>query len=73
MEVTPEQLLPRFVKDKNGSYCFGHNGILLQVLRGLGFRYGWLSLAFFFNVNHTQSILCECTSESILHRQYVHL
>lgn len=38
MEVTPEQLLPRFVKDKNGSYCFGHNGILLQVLRGLGFR-----------------------------------
>ncbi|KAF5354216.1 hypothetical protein D9756_006927 [Leucocoprinus leucothites] len=38
MEVTPELLLPRFVQDKNGSYCFGHNGVMLEVLRGLGFR-----------------------------------
>ncbi|KAJ3558181.1 hypothetical protein NP233_g11555 [Leucocoprinus birnbaumii] len=38
MQVIPRLLLPRFLEDKNGSYCFGHHGILLEVLRGLGFR-----------------------------------
>ncbi|KXN92043.1 Arylamine N-acetyltransferase 2 [Leucoagaricus sp. SymC.cos] len=38
MEVSPEKVFPRFVNDKNGSYCFGHNGLFLEILRGLGFR-----------------------------------
>ncbi|KAJ3572440.1 hypothetical protein NP233_g3082 [Leucocoprinus birnbaumii] len=38
MEVTPELLFPRFVRDKSGSYCYGQNGIFLEVLRGLGYR-----------------------------------
>ncbi|KXN92041.1 Arylamine N-acetyltransferase [Leucoagaricus sp. SymC.cos] len=38
MEVSPEKLFPRFVNDRHGSYCFGHNGLFLEVLRGLGFR-----------------------------------
>lgn len=39
MDVTPEGLFERLVKRRGGSYCFGQNGLLLEMLRGLGFRY----------------------------------
>lgn len=39
MDVTPEGIFERFMKRQGGSYCFGQNGLLLQMLRGLGFRY----------------------------------
>ncbi|KAF9448085.1 cysteine proteinase [Macrolepiota fuliginosa MF-IS2] len=39
MDVTPEGTFARFVSErKGGSYCFGQNGLLLEILRGLGFR-----------------------------------
>jgi len=39
MDVTPEGIFSRFVSErKGGSYCFGQNGLFLEMLRGLGFR-----------------------------------
>lgn len=38
MDVTPEGLYDRFVNKKHGSYCFGQNSLMLEILRGLGFR-----------------------------------
>ncbi|KZT57685.1 cysteine proteinase [Calocera cornea HHB12733] len=38
VDVTPQGLYKRFVQDaKGGSYCFGQNGILLGMLRALGY------------------------------------
>ncbi|KZO90716.1 cysteine proteinase [Calocera viscosa TUFC12733] len=38
MDVTPPGLYKRFVEDaKGGGYCFGQNGILLGMLRALGY------------------------------------
>ncbi|ESK91089.1 arylamine n-acetyltransferase 1 [Moniliophthora roreri MCA 2997] len=38
MVVEPQGLFQRLVKEKNGSYCFGKTGLLLHMLRGLGYR-----------------------------------
>lgn len=38
MDVSIEGLFDRLVKRRMGSYCFGQNGLLLEMLRGLGFR-----------------------------------
>ncbi|KAF8999491.1 arylamine N-acetyltransferase 1 [Cyathus striatus] len=38
MDVTPEGAFKRLVRDRKGSYCFGQNGVLLGMLRGLGYR-----------------------------------
>jgi hypothetical protein len=39
MDVSLDGLFNRFVNERQGSYCFGQNGLLLEVLRGLGFRW----------------------------------
>ena len=46
MDVTSQGLFQRLVVDRKGygSYCFGHNGLFLDILRGLGYR--WLTLSF---------------------------
>ncbi|TFY82414.1 hypothetical protein EWM64_g1604 [Hericium alpestre] len=38
MAVRPEPLYRRMVLERKGSYCFGQNGLLLGMLRGLGYR-----------------------------------
>ncbi|KAF8878520.1 hypothetical protein BD779DRAFT_1447625 [Infundibulicybe gibba] len=38
MDVTAEGAFRRFVHECKGSYCFGHNNLFLQILRGLGYR-----------------------------------
>ncbi|EKM81236.1 hypothetical protein AGABI1DRAFT_56672 [Agaricus bisporus var. burnettii JB137-S8] len=38
MDVSHEGIYDRFVKERKGSYCFGQNGLMLEMLRGLGFR-----------------------------------
>ncbi|KAA1476263.1 cysteine proteinase [Dentipellis sp. KUC8613] len=38
MPVEPQRLFTRMVAESKGSYCFGHNGLLLGILRGLGYR-----------------------------------
>lgn len=40
MDVTAEGVFQRLVVDRlGGSYCFGLNTLLLEVLKGLGFLY----------------------------------
>ncbi|KAK7033583.1 hypothetical protein VNI00_012810 [Paramarasmius palmivorus] len=36
--VDPQGLFNRLVTNQNGSYCFGKTGLLLHMLRGLGYR-----------------------------------
>ncbi|ESK90329.1 arylamine n-acetyltransferase 1 [Moniliophthora roreri MCA 2997] len=41
MDVSPEGLYERFIVDhkkRRGSYCYGKSGLLLEMLRGLGYR-----------------------------------
>ncbi|KAH8091710.1 cysteine proteinase [Cristinia sonorae] len=38
MPVTPPEIFERLVNGRKGSYCFGQNGLLLGILRGLGYR-----------------------------------
>ena len=40
MDVTPQGIFKRVVLDGegHGSFCYGMNGLLLEALRGLGFR-----------------------------------
>lgn len=38
MDVTPEGAFHRLVNERKGTYCFGHNGLFLEILRGLKFR-----------------------------------
>lgn len=38
MPVTAQELYQRMVIGSKGSYCFGQNGLLLGILRGLGYR-----------------------------------
>lgn len=39
MDVSPAGVYERMVvQRKGGSYCFGQNGLLLGMLRGLGYR-----------------------------------
>ncbi|KAK1232758.1 hypothetical protein PQX77_004083 [Marasmius sp. AFHP31] len=38
MEVDPQALFQRLVKERQGSYCFGKTGLLFGMLRGLGYR-----------------------------------
>jgi len=38
LNVTPEGLFHRLIVEGKGSYCFGNNGLMLEMLRGLGFR-----------------------------------
>ncbi|KAJ8085972.1 hypothetical protein PM082_004791 [Marasmius tenuissimus] len=38
MDVTPEGSFQRMVVERKGSYCYGKNGLLLEMLRGLGYR-----------------------------------
>ncbi|KAH9929223.1 uncharacterized protein B0H18DRAFT_998311 [Fomitopsis serialis] len=38
MPVTPQEMYESMVVSKHGSYCFGQNGLLLGMLRGLGYR-----------------------------------
>lgn len=39
MPVKPDELFDRMVLRGKGSYCFGHNGLFLGMLRGLGYRW----------------------------------
>lgn len=39
MPVAPAEFFQRMLIDRKGSYCFGENGLLLVVLRGLSYRY----------------------------------
>lgn len=40
MDIAPQHLYKRMVADGKGfgSYCFGQNSLLLEILRGLGYR-----------------------------------
>ncbi|KAF8879269.1 hypothetical protein BD779DRAFT_1789009 [Infundibulicybe gibba] len=38
MDVTPAGIFQRLVRERGGSYCFGLNGMFLQILRGLEYR-----------------------------------
>ncbi|KAJ8082770.1 hypothetical protein PM082_008626 [Marasmius tenuissimus] len=38
MEVDPQAVFQRLIKDKQGSYCFGKAGLLFGMLRVLGYR-----------------------------------
>jgi len=38
MPVTPREMYESIVVNNYGSYCFGQNGLLLGMLRGLGYR-----------------------------------
>ncbi|KAH9840855.1 cysteine proteinase [Rhodofomes roseus] len=38
MPVTPQDMYESMVVSNRGSYCFGQNGLLLGMLRGLGYR-----------------------------------
>ncbi|KAK1235609.1 hypothetical protein PQX77_001162 [Marasmius sp. AFHP31] len=38
MDVTPVGSFQRMVVERKGSYCYGKNGLLLEMLRGLGYR-----------------------------------
>ncbi|KAL0566128.1 hypothetical protein V5O48_015889 [Marasmius crinis-equi] len=38
MNVEPQAVFQRLIKDKHGSYCFGKTGLLFGMLRGLGYR-----------------------------------
>lgn len=38
MDISPEGLYQRLVVEGKGSYCFGMNGLFLQMIRGLGYR-----------------------------------
>ncbi|KAK1216613.1 hypothetical protein PQX77_020733 [Marasmius sp. AFHP31] len=38
MDIGFDYLYQRLVVDGNGSYCFGNNGLFLQMIRGLGYR-----------------------------------
>ena len=38
MDVSPQGAFDRIVHQKKGSYCYGRNLVLLEVLHGLGFR-----------------------------------
>ena len=38
MEVAPAGMYDRMVLHDKGSYCFGMNGLLHGMLRGLGYR-----------------------------------
>ncbi|KAI0034536.1 cysteine proteinase [Vararia minispora EC-137] len=38
MPVTPQDIYQSLVVNGKGSYCFGQNGLLLGILRGLGYR-----------------------------------
>ncbi|KAF5371107.1 hypothetical protein D9758_004100 [Tetrapyrgos nigripes] len=38
MDISPEGVFQRTVIDGKGSYCFGLNGLFLQMIRGLGYR-----------------------------------
>jgi len=39
MDISPDALFTRLVAEKRGgSYCFGLNQLLFQMLRGLGYR-----------------------------------
>lgn len=41
MDVSPQGLFQRIVLggSGHGSFCYGMNGLLLEALRGLGYRY----------------------------------
>ncbi|KAJ8085971.1 hypothetical protein PM082_004790 [Marasmius tenuissimus] len=38
MDVTPDGNFQRMVVERKGSYCYGKNGMLLEMLRGVGYR-----------------------------------
>ncbi|KAL0566639.1 hypothetical protein V5O48_015369 [Marasmius crinis-equi] len=38
MDISLDYLYQRLVVNGNGSYCFGMNGLFLQMIRGLGYR-----------------------------------
>ncbi|KAF6742559.1 arylamine N-acetyltransferase 1 [Ephemerocybe angulata] len=38
IDISAQALFSRFVDERKGSFCFGQNSILLEMLRGLGFR-----------------------------------
>ncbi|KAJ7599469.1 hypothetical protein C8J56DRAFT_769353 [Mycena floridula] len=38
VQTDPAALFKRFVIERKGSWCFGHNSLLLGMLRGLGYR-----------------------------------
>ncbi|THU83475.1 cysteine proteinase [Dendrothele bispora CBS 962.96] len=38
MDVSPQGLYQRLVIERNGSYCYGLNGLLLWMLLGMGYR-----------------------------------
>jgi arylamine N-acetyltransferase len=43
MDVSHEGAFKRLVLERRGSYCFGHNGVFLGMLRALGYRHvSWL-------------------------------
>jgi arylamine N-acetyltransferase len=46
MDVTANGAFRRLVEERKGSYCFGQNGLLLGMLRGLGYRYVYFSVIF---------------------------
>ena len=50
MRVDPSSIFSRFVLEGKGygSYCYGQNGILLGVLRRLGYRYYCLGFSWVF-------------------------
>jgi arylamine N-acetyltransferase len=39
MDNHPQALFQRFIVERKGSFCFGQNTVLLEILRGLGFRF----------------------------------
>ncbi|KAF9267657.1 cysteine proteinase [Marasmius fiardii PR-910] len=38
LNIEPQYLFQRFIKEKKGSCCFGKSGLLFEMLRSLGFR-----------------------------------
>ncbi|KAJ2932444.1 hypothetical protein H1R20_g4670, partial [Candolleomyces eurysporus] len=38
IDIDPQTLFKRFIVERKGSFCFGQNTVLLEMLRGLGYR-----------------------------------
>lgn len=39
LDISPEATFKRLVIDKKGgTYCYGHNGLMLEILRSLAYR-----------------------------------
>ncbi|KXN92040.1 Arylamine N-acetyltransferase 2 [Leucoagaricus sp. SymC.cos] len=63
MDVSTGGIYNRFINERNGSYCFGHNTLMLEMLRGLGYRAYLVAV----RVNHGQA------GKPLIHSSFTHL